>query len=154
MTRKYGNLKALRTAVVIVLVVQCVLGSVSITAANTVGIFRTRVSSMPGAMPGPVAIPLGNSVDLVGALNVAPFRRIRVCAKSQGSVSPIRVSLLIIQDNDQFAELEAIVIPPNSMRTVVFDVPGMVLRIKAQSATAPGSTARSNNLNMVIYGSD
>jgi hypothetical protein len=147
MTRQYRNISAKKGAIALIMIVQIALGSVSVARANTILIFRT------GRPPGAVAIPFNHPVDF-GSLPVSQYRRIRICANSNGSVSNVKVRLLIVQDNVPIGELEPIVLTPNSLQTKLYEVPGLIIRVVASSAPATGSTARSNALDMAVYGSD
>lgn len=99
--------------------------------------------------PGGVSIPAGQSKQL-GAVDIAPYERIRVVADERvGSGTGITIRLTITEGNELVAQLDLLHLTPHAQITRVYDVPGTKLTVFADAAGGTGTDA----LDVLIYGS-
>ena len=97
---------------------------------------------------GGVSIPAGQSKQL-GAVNIAPFSKIRVVADERvGSGTGISIRLTITEGNELVAQLDVLQLTPHAQVTRVYDVPGVKLTIFADAVGGAGVDA----LDVLVYG--
>jgi type III secretion protein HrpB1 len=97
---------------------------------------------------GGVSIPAGQSKQL-GAVNIAPFSKIRVVADERvGSGTGISIRLTITEGNELVAQLDVLQLVPHAQVTRVYDVPGVKLTIFADAVGGAGVDA----LDVLVYG--
>lgn len=106
-------------------------------------IFRTE--------PGSVTIPVGNSVKLIGKLDVSQYPGIRLGVGSRSSSdTAVTIKLILVDGRELLFPLDTIVLEPGDSFTTVYDIPGTVLSITATAAPMPG--AKESYIDLVVYG--
>lgn len=104
--------------------------------------FRTPV--------GGIAIPAGISQQL-GRVDVGRFAKVRVVVDERGgSPSGVTVRLVITEGGEVLAELDSLALDETSQRTRIYDLPGSMLTVVADTNETTGTDA----LDVLIYGSD